>query len=133
MVNFSTISALLLAPAAILAAPTSPASPLEKRASCNVEAQVSYYSGGTCENDSKLVSIDWKNTWSSYNYQLSNARSFAITWADYWDVYCALYDDYNGQGNVIKTLEWNTGYRICRYAGLDGGNVKSVRCWGNNC
>ncbi|KAF9886545.1 hypothetical protein FE257_011317 [Aspergillus nanangensis] len=132
MVRLASLAALLLAPMAALAAPTSPTTVLEERSTCGVEANVNYYTGGACDG-TNLATIGWKNDWSSYNYQRSEARSFAITWADYWDVYCALYDDYNGQGNVIKTLEWNTGYRICSYVGLGGADVKSIRCWGNNC
>ena len=132
MVNLAILSPFLLA-SAVLAAPTSPTTPLEKRSTCGVIADVTYYSGVSCETGSNLVTIDWQNSWSSYNYQLSNARSFAITGGDYWEIYCDLYDDYNGQGNRLATLEWNTGYRICKSLGSNGSRVKSVKCWGNNC
>ncbi|GFF39331.1 uncharacterized oxidoreductase C162.03 [Aspergillus udagawae] len=136
MVNLTSLS-LLLAPAilapAILAAPTSPASPLEKRSTCGVIAGVTYYKGGNCETGSAITTINWKNSWSSYNYQRTDARSFAITSGDYWDINCALYDGYNGQGNYLGGLEWNTGYRICKPLGAAGANVKSIVCWGNNC
>lgn len=132
MVNFATLSQLLFA-SAVRAAPTSPTTPLEKRSTCGVIAGVTYYSGSNCDNGSQLANINWQNSWSSYNYQLTNARSFAITSGDYWDIYCALYDDYNGQGNKLGTLEWNTGYRICKSLGSNVANVKSIKCWGNNC
>ncbi|KAJ5875875.1 uncharacterized protein N7529_001459 [Penicillium soppii] len=135
MFNMLKVSQLLLIPAAFVAAvPTSPTTPLklEKRSTCGVEATVTYYKSDSCGSNNAIANINWKNNWSSYNYQLSNARSFAITNGDYWDIYCGLYDGYNGQGNRIATLEWNTGYN-CKSLGVAGANVKSIVCWGNNC
>jgi hypothetical protein len=131
MVDLITLF-LLLAPT-ILAAPTSPASPLEQRSTCGVMAGVTYYKGSNCDRGSEITTINWQNHWTSYNYQRTDARSFAITSGDYWDIYCGLYDGYNGQGNNLGTLEWNTGYRICKSLGGAAANVKSIVCWGNNC
>ncbi|KAL4863484.1 hypothetical protein BDV12DRAFT_202086 [Aspergillus spectabilis] len=134
MYTLKSFAAFFLAPVATLALPSDAStSLLNERATCGVEASVTYYRGDNCEENTRLATINWKNDWSNFNYNLPSARSFAITGGDYWDIYCSLYSGDNGGGNSLATLEWNTGYRICKPLGSNGGNVRSFQCWGNGC
>lgn len=134
MTKLATLMAFSLVAGDIRGSPTAltaEQSSLEKRKTCNVKAGVEYYPGIVCDGGA-LVHISWDNKWTSYNYQRSDARSFTITDSDWHDTECNLYDGENATGRVLTTLSFYYGNRVCVSRG-DGGNVKSIKCWGNGC
>lgn len=133
MTKLAIFTVLSLVAGSIHGSPTAVAeqSAVEKRKTCNVNAGVEYYPGLYC-NGGALVHISWSNKWTDYNYQRSDARSFVITDSDYTDTKCNLYDGYDGTGKILSTISYYYGNRVCVSRG-DGGNVKSIKCWGNNC
>lgn len=134
MTKLATLMVFSLVAVGIRGSPTASTAEqgsLEKRKICGVKAGVEYYPGIAC-NGGALVHIPWGNKWSSYNYQRTDARSFTITDSDWNDVQCNLYDGDNATGRVLSTLSFYYGNRVC-VSRADGGNVKSIKCWGNRC